>query len=172
MFNVCLHMFNQLIIIIAIFRFSINLLSRQLPNGEDVAIHINPRFPQNYMVRNSKAKDSWGKEEVSSIFPFSLKRGENFSIEILVTNDKYLIATNGFHFTEFRHRVPFKKVNAIEVKGDVTDVAVEQKIVTTYPHRIYTAGQNILTTVELYEPSVIKDESLMVRKHYYLALNN
>lgn len=33
-------------------RFSINILS--ISNKHDIALHLNPRLPQNYIVRNSK----------------------------------------------------------------------------------------------------------------------
>lgn len=33
-------------------RFSINILS--VSNRQDIALHVNPRLPQNYIVRNSK----------------------------------------------------------------------------------------------------------------------
>lgn len=88
-------------------------------------MHVNPRLPQNYIVRNSKINGRWGKEETTASLPFKLKRGERFAIQILVTDDQYLISVNGLHFTNFEHRIPYQRVTCVQVKGDVTDAMVE-----------------------------------------------
>lgn len=112
-------------------RFSINLMCGN--NKQDIALHFNPRLPQNYIVRNSRVSNSWQKEEVSSEFPFDLFRGHKFTIDILVAETEYLIGVNGNHFGRFTHRVPFKKVNSIEVKGDVKDIEIDQVQLNNYP---------------------------------------
>ena len=77
---------------------------------------------------------NWGDEETCSQFSlFSLLRGHRFSIEILVTESEYLMAVNGRHFGTYLHRIPYKKVIGIEVKGDVKDIEIEQKVLETYP---------------------------------------
>lgn len=40
-------------------RFSINILS--VSNKQDIALHFNPRLPQNYVVRNSKVSGKFSK---------------------------------------------------------------------------------------------------------------
>jgi hypothetical protein len=69
-------------------RFSINLMSSN--TKQDIALHFNPRIPQNYIVRNSRVSGNWQKEEVSSEFPFLFCRGQKFTVEILVTTSEYL----------------------------------------------------------------------------------
>uniref|UniRef100_A0AAG5D848 Galectin n=1 Tax=Anopheles atroparvus TaxID=41427 RepID=A0AAG5D848_ANOAO len=103
-------------------RFSVNLL---LKNG-DVALHFNPRLPQNYIVRNCRVKGCWGREEVASPLTFNLHRGQRFNVQVLVTEREFLICVNGRHFNAFKHRLPYKKITTLEVKGDVRDVAVDQ----------------------------------------------
>lgn len=115
-------------------RFSINLVCGN--SKQDIALHFNPRLPQNYVVRNSRISGSWQKEEVSSEYPFELFRGKKFTVEILVTETEYLLGVNGKHFGKFSHRVPFKKVNSIEVKGDVTDIEIDQAHLDNYPQVI------------------------------------
>lgn len=100
---------------------------------EDIALHFNPRLPQNYIVRNSKINGAWGAEEVTSALKFSLHRGDKFSVQILVTESDYYISINGKHFASFRHRLPYEKVIRLVVKGDVTDVKLEQDKVVDYP---------------------------------------
>ena len=43
------------------------------------------------------------------------------------------MAVNGRHFGTYSHRIPYKKVIGIEVKGDVKDIEIEQKVLETYP---------------------------------------
>lgn len=111
-------------------RFSINLVLNN--THRDIALHLNPRMPQNCVVRNSKHKKRWGKEEIASSVPFDLHRGNDFIIHILVTDEGYLIAINGKHFASFGHRFPYQKVKGIEIR-DVTDVEVDQIKVLEYP---------------------------------------
>lgn len=54
-------------------------------------------------------------------------------MEILVTDSEYLLAVNSKHFGSFAHRVPLKKVNTIEIKGDVKEVDIEQVNLERYP---------------------------------------
>lgn len=116
------------------FRFSINFVVEN--TTRDIALHINPRLPQNYIVRNSKVRNVWGREEVASALPFSLRRGVSFSVQVLFTEECYMISVNGHHFCKFYHRLPYKSVQSLEVKGDIDDIVVERKIVSHYPERL------------------------------------
>lgn len=99
----------------------------------DIALHFNPRLPQNYIVRNSRANGAWGDEERCSALPFSLHRDSKFLIQILITAKDYSISVNGRHFAHFKHRIPFHLVHGLEVRGDVADVSCEQNIIAEYP---------------------------------------
>lgn len=127
-------------------RFSINLILNT--PAKDVALHINPRLPQNYIVRNCKINKSWGTEEVTSALPFILLRGEPFSVQILITESEYYISINGKHFASFRHRLPYEKVTRLDVKGDVSDIRMEQQNVHEYPDRM----NNPLDVVDFLKP--------------------
>ncbi|XP_030380567.1 galectin-9 isoform X2 [Scaptodrosophila lebanonensis] len=115
-------------------RFSINFTHNN--ETRDIALHINPRLPQNYIVRNSKVQELWGREEVSSALPFMLRRGDNFSIQVLVTEACYMISVNGHHFAEYAHRLPYASVRILEVKGDVEQVNMQCDEVQAYPKRL------------------------------------
>lgn len=43
------------------------------------------------------------------------------------------MGVNGKHFGSYTHRVPYRKINGIEVKGDVKEVAIDQLYRDTYP---------------------------------------
>lgn len=116
-----------------LFSFAINLTYGH--THDDIALHVNPRLPQNYIVRNTKTGGDWGKEEVTSAQPFLLKRGHPFGIQILVTENDYLISVNGLHYTLYQHRVPFQRVTCLQVVGGVSDVQVQQSPVEAYPDR-------------------------------------
>lgn len=123
-------------------RFSINLVLNT--PSKDIALHFNPRLPQNYIVRTSKINNTWGKEECNSPLPFSLHRGHKFSVQILVTETEYLISVNGKHFGGFRHRLPFNRVSYLTVRGDVMDIVVDQTKVNYYPENVDGAHTNVI----------------------------
>ncbi|XP_075151051.1 galectin [Haematobia irritans] len=115
-------------------RFSINFIVENATR--DVALHINPRLPQNYIVRNTKVRNAWGREEVASALPFSLRRGAPFSVQVLFTDECYMISVNGYHFCKFYHRLPYESVQTLEVKGEIEDVTVDRMEVQQYPERL------------------------------------
>uniref|UniRef100_A0A1L8DQ94 Galectin n=1 Tax=Nyssomyia neivai TaxID=330878 RepID=A0A1L8DQ94_9DIPT len=120
-------------------RFSINLVLNT--PERDIALHVNPRLPQNYIVRNSRVGGVWGNEERTSALPFSLHRGSSFIIQILFTTSSYLISVNGRHVAAFVHRLPFTKVKCVEVRGDVHDVQSDQAYAETYPELVKNSNR-------------------------------
>ncbi|KAL2095725.1 hypothetical protein ACEWY4_007873 [Coilia grayii] len=100
-------------------RFHVNLQYGSA-SGTDVALHFNPRYDSSpgYVVTNTYQKFSgWGQEERKH--PTPLTQGSAFSLMILVGSDSYKIATNGSHFMEYRHRIPYNAVDTIHVEGMV-----------------------------------------------------
>ncbi|XP_069963368.1 galectin-4 isoform X1 [Bactrocera oleae] len=142
-------------------RFSINFVIEN--STRDVALHINPRLPQNYIVRNTKAKGVWGKEEVSSALPFSLHRGSKFAIQIFITDSDYLISVNGIHFAKYAHRLPYTSVSTIEVKGDVENVSMERGEVECYPEHIPGFNpKEIRTALDIFDEQPNGDKTALM----------
>uniref|UniRef100_A0A1B0CR46 Galectin domain-containing protein n=1 Tax=Lutzomyia longipalpis TaxID=7200 RepID=A0A1B0CR46_LUTLO len=144
-------------------RFSINLVLNT--PERDIALHINPRLPQNYIVRNSRVGGVWGNEERTSALPFSLHRGSSFIIQILFTTSSYLISVNGRHVAAFVHRLPFTKVKCVEVKGDVHDVQSDQVYAETYPEKVKNSNriQTIRHLEDDEDPTVaLNDNKILV----------
>ncbi|XP_059390233.1 galectin-9-like isoform X1 [Carassius carassius] len=98
-------------------RFHVNLQCGS-HSGADIALHFNPRYESpGYVVHNTCQSRSWGSEERKYESPFS--QGQTFTLQILVEQDKYKISTNGRHFMDYRHRIPYTQVDTVSVDGMV-----------------------------------------------------
>ncbi|RXN25929.1 kinase suppressor of Ras 1-like isoform X2 [Labeo rohita] len=87
-------------------------------SGANIALHFNPRYDNPVcVVHNSLQNGSWGSEERKYESPFP--QGQTFTLQILVEQGLYKISTNGRHFMDYRHRIPYSQVNAISVGGMV-----------------------------------------------------
>lgn len=140
---------------------------------KDIALHVNPRLPQNYIVRNSKINGNWGKEEVTSALPFTLKRGNPFGIQILVTESEYLISVNGLHYALYTHRVPYQRVTCIQVTGGVSDVHVEHLPVQEYPDKTIESQSALIPVVQTVDKIHLNAENnLVISIHLSLIIFN
>ncbi|XP_026137242.1 galectin-9-like [Carassius auratus] len=87
-------------------------------SGANIALYFNPRYESTgYVVLNSFQNMNWGSEERKHESPFP--QGQTFTLQILVEQDEYKISTNGRHFMDYRHRVPYSNVDIISVDGMV-----------------------------------------------------
>ncbi|XP_054857377.1 galectin-9 isoform X2 [Eublepharis macularius] len=91
--------------------------STQVPRP-DIAFHFNPRFDDgDCVVWNSFERGSWQHEERQYTMPFH--KGRPFEIRFLVQSSSFMVAVNGKHYLEFKHRVPISRVDTIGVSGDL-----------------------------------------------------
>uniref|UniRef100_A0A8C8SB58 Galectin n=1 Tax=Pelusios castaneus TaxID=367368 RepID=A0A8C8SB58_9SAUR len=101
--------------IYCVFRFHVDLM-----RDRAVAFHLNPRFPENTIVRNSRLQQSWGPEECCLPCGMPLFPGQSFTINILCKACCFAVAVNGQHQFEYKHRVPdLQQIDRLEVHGDV-----------------------------------------------------
>lgn len=100
-----------------------------------MALEIKPRLPHNYVVRRAKVNKTWCKEEVACPLPFTLKRGFEFTVEVLITEPGFMVSFNGRHFCTFTHRLPYRHIQTLEVIGHIREVSVGRMIVECYPIR-------------------------------------
>uniref|UniRef100_A0A668RGZ4 Galectin n=1 Tax=Oreochromis aureus TaxID=47969 RepID=A0A668RGZ4_OREAU len=103
----------------------------QLVNGLSVgrSIIIKGETNQNaesfcVNLRNSFLSDCWGHEEtVLASFPFTA--GQYFEMIIRCDSQHFRVAMNGQHQLDYKHRMKeLSAINQVEVKGDVTLLAV------------------------------------------------
>uniref|UniRef100_A0A8C0J292 Galectin n=2 Tax=Chelonoidis abingdonii TaxID=106734 RepID=A0A8C0J292_CHEAB len=102
-------------------RFHVNLKW-----GDHIALHLNPRFSEKTIVRNSQLHQSWGPEERGLPSGMPLHRGQSFTIWILCDAHCFKVAVNGQHQFEYNHRVPnLQQIDRLEIGGDVTLICVQ-----------------------------------------------
>ena len=88
-------------------------------SSSDIAFHLNPRFKEHVVVRNSRLAGVWGKEErLSSVLP--LTPGMKFELMFLVQEHSFKVAVNGKHFIDFHHRIPYQSIGLLQVDGEVS----------------------------------------------------
>lgn len=96
-------------------RFHINLRS-----GSDIAFHLNPRFNEKAVVRNTQINNSWGPEERSLPGRMPFCCGQSFSVWILCESHCFKVAVDGQHMCEYYHRLKhLPAINSLEVAGDI-----------------------------------------------------
>ncbi|XP_019366594.1 PREDICTED: galectin-9 [Gavialis gangeticus] len=94
-------------------RFNINLKS-----GDDIAFHLNPRFDENVIVRNSFLNQTWGTEERDMPGTMPLAQGQDFTIRILCQDHCFKVAVNEQDQFEYRHRVQnLQQIDKLEITG-------------------------------------------------------
>ncbi|XP_005003642.1 galectin-9 isoform X2 [Cavia porcellus] len=96
-------------------RFHINLRC-----GSDIAFHLNPRFDENTVVRNTQIKGTWGSEERSLPFQMPFRQGQSFLVAIICEGHHYRVTLDGQHLLEYAHRLKdLRAINNLEVAGDI-----------------------------------------------------
>ncbi|KAM5310298.1 galectin-5-like [Glossophaga mutica] len=96
-------------------RFYINLRC-----GSDIAFHLNCRFDQNTVVRNTQIDGAWGPEENFLLETMPFSRGQGFSVRITYEDTGFKVEVNNQHLFDYNHRLKKSPViNVLEVAGDI-----------------------------------------------------
>ncbi|XP_027717418.1 galectin-9-like isoform X2 [Vombatus ursinus] len=103
------------IILSAADKFTINLRC-----GNDIAFHLNPRFKENAVVRNTQINYSWGPEERGLPRSMPFTRGQPFLVQIKCEIHCLKVSVNGLHQFDYNHRIKnLCSINQLEVSGDI-----------------------------------------------------
>lgn len=105
---------------------------------DDVAFHLSVRNNEHAIVRNHMVNQVWGTEERFGGMP--LHPGQHFDLLILAEATAFKVAINGTHFCMFQYRIPYHRIQFINIEGDVTvhSITLEgdnyQPPTHTHPH--------------------------------------
>lgn len=95
-------------------RFAFNIYSDE---SDDIALHFNPRFEEDCVVRNTRLGGGWGVEEREGEMPF--KTGKKFLVTIVCQSNCFLVSVDNKHFCKYEHRVPICDVMFLDVQCGV-----------------------------------------------------
>ncbi|KAM9324007.1 galectin-9-like [Gastrophryne carolinensis] len=97
-------------------RFHVNLINSRTRN---ILLHLNPRFNEGTIVRNTQDRGSWGPEERQvSYMPFY--PGQNFQLEIRNEGSVFGVYSNGTKLFNYVHRLPANQIDMMEVAGNIS----------------------------------------------------
>ncbi|KAI4566199.1 galectin-9 isoform X2 [Ovis aries] len=125
-------------------RFAVNLQTGY--NDHDIAFHFNPRFEEGgYVVCNTKQRGSWGPEERKMQMPF--QRGGSFELCFQVQSSEFRVIVNRNLFTQYAHRVPFHRVDAICITGVVQLSSISFQPPGMWPANSAPITQTVVHTI-------------------------
>ncbi|KAL1788474.1 galectin-9 isoform X2 [Sigmodon hispidus] len=91
-----------------------------LHRGTDIAFHLNPRFDENAVVRNTQIDSSWGPDERSLFGKMPFNRGQDFTVWILCEDHCFKVVVDGKHLCDYwYHLTDLQAIAGLEVAGDV-----------------------------------------------------
>jgi len=108
--------------------FEINLYS-----GNQIALHVNPRFNQNRLVLNSQINGSWGAELSDHNH---IHMHQPFHMQIKVHPAHFDVLVNG-HSVRFPHRLQPETITSITINGDVV---IDKIHFEGFPHHQHHHG--------------------------------
>ncbi|XP_068105627.1 galectin-9C-like isoform X2 [Hyperolius riggenbachi] len=97
-------------------RFHVNLLNSR---NRNILLHVNPRFNEGTIVRNTQDRGNWGPEERQiSYMPFY--PGQNFQMEFRNEGSVIGVYSNGAKLFNYVNRLPANQIDMIEIGGNIT----------------------------------------------------
>lgn len=114
-------------------KFNISLACGE-ESTSDIALMVYGNLGDDKVVRTSLVNGAWGESEDSGDNP--IKRGEEFTIYIMLGDDRFHISIDDESFCTFKFRVDVARIKAVTVTGDLESVSqVDHRLVfpLTYP---------------------------------------
>lgn len=116
-------------------KLNVSLMCGKAGNS-DIAMMLFCNFGDGKVARNSLVNGNWSESEDYAKVSNPIKRGEDFTIHILVGDDRFHVSINDESFCTYNFKIPVKEVKAISVSGDVESVTqVDHRLVfpSIYP---------------------------------------
>ncbi|KRX86931.1 32 kDa beta-galactoside-binding lectin, partial [Trichinella pseudospiralis] len=94
-------------------RFAVNILTGNC----DIALHLNVRFDEKCIVRNSRIGGSWQAEEREGKFPLE----KDHMFDLMIANEGYAfqIYFGDIHWCAFAHRIDPNTLKGMRIEGDL-----------------------------------------------------
>lgn len=110
-------------------KFNVSLMCGKAGNS-DIALMLFCNFGDGKVGRSSLVNGSWNESEDYAKVSNPIKRGEDFTIHILVGDDRFHISINDEAFCTYNFKIPVKEVKGISVSGNVERVTkVDHRLV-------------------------------------------
>lgn len=120
-------------------KFSVSLANGKAGNS-DIALMLFVNFAEGEITRNSLVNGNWSESEIdenlTSHEKFPVKRDDDFTIYILVAEERFHVSINEKPFCTYNFKAPTKLIRAISVSGDVDSISqVDHRLVfpSVYP---------------------------------------
>jgi len=111
---------NQVVKILGIAadNFDLNFIT----DNADIAFHMNIRFNERVVVRNSNrggwSHNEWPNEERHGGFPF--EKSKPFEISIKFKENMFKVSVDHENFFDYTYRMPMDQISLFALHGDVT----------------------------------------------------
>ncbi|XP_014665050.1 PREDICTED: galectin-5-like [Priapulus caudatus] len=107
--------------------FFINLQCGPKSSDNTIGFHMNARFEERIIIRNSRIGPDWGKEE-RNVPRFIFAPSTEFQLRIRVLQDRYCIDVGEELFAEYTHR--FKELSDIKTIYIAGEVDIHRLVIS------------------------------------------
>lgn len=111
-------------------RVTFDLIAYSPTQFANIALRIEPRIDEQFVVRSSKINDYWGAEESDGGMPFTA--GQTQFLTITCTEKEFVIYVDGQEFAKYSHRIDPTKIVSLGYSEELElfEQAIERPLPT------------------------------------------
>lgn len=116
-------------------KFNVSLMCGKAGNS-DIAMMLFCNFGDGKVGRTSLVNGNWNETEDYAKVLNPFKQGEDFTVHILVGDDRFHVSINDESFCTYNFKIPVKEIKTISVSGDLESITqVDHRLVfpSIYP---------------------------------------
>uniref|UniRef100_A0A336LTS2 Galectin n=1 Tax=Culicoides sonorensis TaxID=179676 RepID=A0A336LTS2_CULSO len=107
----------------AAMQLDFDFLASKAPDA-NCHLKVSVHFHKDWIVRNSCFDGNWGEPEIKEnldelAIPRPLEPGKRFRLQILVTEDRFLIGFNDIHYCSYKFRGRLSDIRTLKIHKDV-----------------------------------------------------